>query len=144
LYLSENTSQLFKSKKLFKIMAARRNRGESLSDFKPSHRQANPIVVDECCLYLLRPLKNNGLRVYRTVSGLPDVEVKHLCSERGAYIITADKEFNDYENALYIYPSTKPETVFSMIKTLLNYESIALKRLSQIEQFNMNSARNPS
>ena len=82
-----------------------------------------PIVVDECCpRKWADTLKSRGMLTLKLKKGMSDYTMKSVADIAGAYIVTCDKGFNDYENALYVQPETKSGSVYHMLDVLMRTE----------------------
>ena len=81
------------------------------------------VILDECTpRKWMDTLKSRGMITHRLKKGTPDYEMKKLADNMGAYVVTCDKGFNDYENALYIHPKIGSGRVYHMLDTLMRTE----------------------
>ena len=80
-----------------------------------------PIIVDECCgKRLANYLRKQGEVVY-FFNKRKDKDIMGIADLVGAYIITRDRDFNSYENAIYVHGKTFAE-IDNMVKTLQRCE----------------------
>ena len=81
-----------------------------------------PILKDECVSTKVgKYLKKRGMEVYVMPHGSSDYEVRRAGDELGAYIITKDRGFNDYENAFYVH-GMENHNIYRSLKKLMDAE----------------------
>lgn len=111
-------------------MAVSKSKGTFYYFDIPSSPSGSPVIVDEDCRKMIKFLKKRKIEVIAPKNGMPDENIKKLGFEKNAYILTSDKKgFTDYEKALYIYPSTNPNTVYKMLETLIECERKCMKEM---------------
>ena len=104
------------------VMASKPNDASYYFDI-PSSPSGSPVIVDENCMEIFLFLKEKRMDVIAPKRGMADEKIKKLGFTKNAYIVTADRKgFSDYEKALYVYPCTRPDTVYRMLTTLINCE----------------------
>ena len=106
------------------------------SEIKQIHHD-RPIFVDECCRVFFDYLRDRKMAVYKLKNGLSDEEIKTVSSALGAYIVTSDTGFDDYENALYVRSDIKPRTVYRMLKTLIDCERNFMENCQNMYECNV-------
>jgi len=62
-----------------------------------------PVFVDACCSpQIAKYLEEMGEEVIKIDDSRPDARIKTMARKLGAYIITKDRGFNDYQRAICI------------------------------------------
>ena len=70
--------------------------------------KVRPVILDENCNPRIgRYLESMGEEVIRIDNGRQDDSILHLAQKTGAYIITRDRGFQDYQRTIRIMERTK-------------------------------------
>jgi len=86
--------------------------------------KVRPVIVDECVSpKIARYLEEMGEEVIRFKSGTEDNELRRVGHKTGAYIITRDKGFKDYERLILLTRKEKPKWIYEQLRQAKAYEN---------------------